>query len=215
MLTIYATHYAYRNLPLPTATMIGYTEPIMQALFALIFLHISVSWQHWIIIFFGYVGVGLVIFSKTGGNILVFQKAVFIGLLANLLAVINNHIVKRLARNEPSHQVVFYKGILILVYASLTLSIIPGTCPDKLPAMKILMVLFFIGCLAALEQYSFTRALSYLDPHIISPISYCKLLFALPIGMIFYHETLTNIGLLGGVIILGSNWLLFQEKRKT
>ncbi|MEM7361570.1 MAG: DMT family transporter [Bacteroidota bacterium] len=226
MATVNAVFYASSTLPLSIFTAISYTEPMIQLVLAILFFGATVTVKHWFLIGLGYAGVFIIAYSKMTTEqgevqaITSFLIGVIVALLASLFISLIKAITKRLTNQEPPQQVLFYSNLLNIVFGSLTLVFYlfltntPFPETILLPSATCLLALLGIGFSGFLLQYSMTKALSLTEMHILSPITYLRLLFALPVSYYFYAEVPTWTTLGGSLIIIGANFFLLQPKEK-
>lgn len=215
-LTIFLTYYVYNQLPLHIATSIGYIEPIIQVVVSLLFFKAHFSRHEGISILLSIVGVAIITYNAQGEDSFFINKIVWLDLFNNLLATIAKGMTKRLTSTEPPHQIMWYgyllNSLVILIYLlfdhSLSFSVFKTFPPH-------IFLLFLLGAfLSSISNYAYTKGLSLTDMHVLSPISYTKLLFSIPIGFFLYHEIPTSMTLLGSTILISGNYfLLFSGKR--
>ncbi|MCP3660328.1 MAG: DMT family transporter [Bacteroidetes bacterium] len=196
------TYYAYSNLPILTATAIGYTEPMMQVFIAMIFLHEKVNLQKWLLIIVGYIGVYLAINpSSFSANSL----GLFVAILANFLSSGAKVIAKHITSLEPSHQMIFYGDTLLFMIASIF--VIPFFQIPSLSSLKLLILLGFLGYIAKL---CFTLAIKLANINFIAPVTYMRIFISIPLSFYFFNEVPSVITMIGSLVIIISNYLLFK-----
>ncbi len=208
---MHATYYAYRNLPLPIATAIGYTEPMMQVLIATFFLHEKVSRKFWIALVIGWIGTLLIAYGKQGGASHAFTLAVIIALLANMAASTSKAMAKYLTRKQAPHEIMFYSNFSNFLTSAVMLAFLPSQLPQALPSTFILALLPTAALFSFIAQFAYTKALSLTHMHVLSPVNYVRLLFAIPIGFLFFNETLTLQALAGSFIIIAANYAILRS----
>jgi len=187
------TYYAYRNLPLATATSIGMTGPLFTTLLSIVLLQDHVSWQKWAVILFGYLGVVVMVRP----DVMPVDFAVWVEILANVFAALSIITVKMLSRTEKSITILIYANIVTcLVGAALAASV------WQTPSADDMMALFFIGALGALSQFCSVNALKYANPSFLAPFEYTRLVFAIPLGFWIFGEVPTLWTFLGTLMIV-------------
>lgn len=191
------TYYAYRNLPLALATSIGMTGPLFTTVLAMALLKDSVSLPKWTLIIFGYLGVIVIVRPHE----MPISIGVWVELLANLFAAFSIICVKLLSRTEST--------LTIMLYANTATTFIAGLLVLsvwKTPEPQDLMALMAIGALGVFSQYCSVTALRYASPSFLAPFEYTRLIFAVPVGYLFFHELPTLWTLFGSLMIIGATY---------
>lgn len=221
--TVNALFYASSKLPLSISTAISYTEPMIQLILAMLFFGASISLMHWFLIILGYCGVFAIAYTKIAYNehkvsdTTTFIIAVGVALLGSLFIGLVKVFTKRLTKEEPAHQVIFYSNVCNIIISFIVVSgylfanktAIPKTIPSY--CFWGFPLLGFFGFMI---QYSFTKALSLTDMHVLSPIAYLRLLFALPISYFLYDEVPTWATIAGSLVIIAANFFLLRPKKQ-
>ena len=213
--TVNAIFYAYKYLPLSIATVVGYAEPMIQVIFSIFFFRASVSIKEWLLILLGYCGVFLIAYTKYDPQDGIFTTAILVALLASVFISIVKVATKYLTKEEPTHQVIFYSTLLNIISSSLFVFFTSSSWSNPMPPTHILGLLPIISFFGFMTQYSFTRALSLTDMHVLSPIAYLRLIFVLPIGFYFYGEVPTWTTLVGSSVIILANYCLLLPQKNT
>lgn len=191
------TYYAYRNLPLALATSIGMTGPLFTTIFSMILLKDPVSLPRWVLILFGYMGVIVMVRPHE----LPISLGVWVELLANLFAACSIICVKLLSRTEST--------LTIMLYANTATTFIAGLLVLgvwETPESQDLMALMAIGALGVFSQYCSVTALRYANPSYLAPFEYTRLIFAIPVGYVFFQELPTAWTLLGSLMIVAATY---------
>lgn len=210
-LAIACTYYAYRNLPLATATSIGFSGPLFITTFALLLLGERFSMKQWAFLLLGYVGV-LVI---TNPGSIQFEVAIVSSILANTLAGLGINLTKILTRTEDSLTIVLYGGVSNIV---LSLLLMPyfGL---YIPTLNEFFLLMIVGSCGVFSGFAYIQAVKYSSPTFVAPFEYTRLLYAIPVGYFFFSEEPTFTSMLGACIIVVAVYQLTmikvrQEKQK-
>ncbi len=209
VVAIWATYYAYSRLPMGLAASIGYTGPMMAIILAMILLREKVGWRKWVAVIIGYTGV-LVMVQPEQSHI---NLAVFVALLANLCSSLAKVTTKEITKTDTVPQVIFYGNL-----GALLISCVFAGYYWEMPAVGEWPMLVAIGFAGSLSQFSYVKALHAGNVSLVAPFEYLRLLFAIPIGMLFFDETLTEHHMLGCSIIVGCSiyltWREIQRNRK-
>lgn len=209
VVAIWATYYAYSRLPMGLAASIGYTGPMMAIILAMILLREKVGWRKWVAVIIGYTGV-LVMVQPEQSHV---NLAVFVALLANLCSSLAKVTTKEITKTDTVPQVIFYGN-----FGALLISCVFAGYYWEMPAAGEWPMLVAIGFAGSLSQFSYVKALHAGNVSLVAPFEYLRLLFAIPIGMLFFDETLTEHHMLGCSIIVGCSiyltWREIQRNRQ-
>ena len=196
---IVCTYYAYKHLPLAFVTSIGFTGPLVTVLLAILLLGDKVSLYQWFLVVLGYSGVLIIMHP---GEI-EFDIAVVAALMANLLASTGNILLKKLSATDSTVQILSHTNIGMLFLVG-TMSIFFWTTPTQ----SDLFYMCLLGCSGTLSQFCYIQALKIADPSTVAPFEYSRLIFAVPIGYLFFAEIPTLWTFVGSLVIILSNTLL-------
>ncbi len=199
------TYHAYRNLPLATATSIGFSGPLFITTFAILILKEKFAVKQWALLLLGYVGVLIITNPKS----ITFELAILSSLLANTLAGIGVNITKILTRTESSLAIMLY-GSLSNIFLSLIAICFSGFYS---PSSKELFLLFFIGAFGTFSGYCYIQAVRYASPAFVAPFEYTRLLYAIPVGFIFFGEVPSISTLAGASLIVVAVYQLTLYKK--
>lgn len=193
------TYYAYRHLPLGLATSLGMTAPLITTMMAIIILGDHVSWKKWAIIFMGYMGVIIMVRPDVGE----IPIAVWVEILANILAACSILTVKVMTRTESTMTIMLYANVATTALASIAVISV-----WELPKYDDLIALVAIGGLGMFSHYCSASALRYAKPSYLGPFEYTRMCFAIPIGYVFFNEIPTWSMLVGSAVIITATTLL-------
>ncbi|USO01865.1 MAG: DMT family transporter [Alphaproteobacteria bacterium] len=196
---IWFTYKSYRFLPLTFATSIGFTSPLIMALLSIFILGEKVSPQRWVIILIGYVGVLVIV--RPG--IIAVNKYVIMAILANITAGLSLILVRYLSSHDKTSTILFYAHLGTFVFASIL--VIYDWQPIATGEVHKIAVMSLCGLTA---QYLYATAVKYAEASYVSPFEYLRIIFAVPLAVIFFNETI-DLWVIGGTtIIIASTWVL-------
>jgi drug/metabolite transporter (DMT)-like permease len=166
-----------------------------------------VVWGQWGLVALGHIGV-LIMMRPGSEN---FDPAIIVALFANFFASAAIIIVKKLSTTESTLQILFYTNVVSV----LLMSILAGFLWET-PSQHDLIILCVIGATGTFSQFCYIQSLKLSDPSFVAPFEYSRLVFAIPIGLIFFAEIPTNWDIAGSFVIISSNFLLtlFKLKRE-
>lgn len=205
VIAIFSTYYAYANLPLAFAASIGFTGPMITIMLAILILREKVGLQKWIAVIIGYGGVLIMMQPEHYAATL----AIIVALLANLWSSLAKIVTKEITRQDSTLQIMLYTNVLSLIIAGIAAGYLWVT-PPKSDWLFILL----IGLMGSLSQFSYLKALDKGQVSLIAPFEYTRLLFAIPIGLVFFNEIPTIHAIIGSTLIItASAYLMWREIR--
>ncbi len=190
------TYYAYRNLPIATASAIGFSSPLFTTLLAILFLKNRVNLKQALSILTGYIGVLVVV----GPFSFSLHSAESIAILANLLASCSIILLKKLSNTESNITILFYTNIATLLLSGSSAILMWHT-----PSWEDAGLLLLIGMSSTLSQFFYTQALRISEPSFVAPFEYNRLVFAVLSGYCFFNEGLRASVFIGAFLIIASN----------
>lgn len=201
------TYHAYRNLPLATATSIGFSGPLFVTTFAILIIKEKFALKQWGLLFVGYIGVLII----TNPSSITFEMAIISSLMANTLAGVGVNLTKILTRTESTLTIMLY-GSLSNIFFSL---IAMFFSEYYIPHFKEALLLLLIGAFGTFSGYSYIQAVRYSSPAFVAPFEYTRLLYAIPVGFLFFGELPTLTTLAGaGLIVFAVYQLTMYKKRE-
>ncbi len=192
---------------LSTATAIFQATPLTVTLGAALFLGHAVGWRRWLAILMGFFGVMLIIRPGTAhfDPTSLFAVQAVLGLTVRDLAT-------RVCPPEVKTMQMSTYGFLSVVPAGLVLMWLQGRAdPVDVTLGGQLIAATFMG---ALGYYMLVEATRAGDVSVITPFRYSRLLFALAIGFIVFHERPDALTLIGAAVIIGSGVYAFARERQ-
>lgn len=196
---IWCTYKSYRFLPLTFATSIGFTSPLIIAVLSVFLLGEKVSVVRWLIILTGYSGI--IIIVRPG--IIEMNQYIIMALVANVTAGMSLILVRYLSQHDRTSTILFYAHLGTFVFASILVSF----NWQPIPTHEIHKIALMSVC-GLTAQYLYATAVKYAEASYVSPFEYLRIVFAVPIGLIFFHEEVDMWVILGATIIITSTWVL-------
>ncbi|MDC3131482.1 DMT family transporter [Pelagibacteraceae bacterium] len=183
---------SFRYLSLADAHSIGSLTPIIIVALSAIILREKVNLKTWIAIFFGFLGV--LIIMRPGLSI--FDPKSLIPLGAAFFLSLYQIVTRKTSEYDSSETSLFYTSI---VGITLMTFIIPFYWQ---PMQSFSYFLFIgIGIFFSFGIYFQIIALSYAKASVIQPFHYTLILWAIILGFIFYNDIPDNTTLIGAFII--------------
>lgn len=212
------TYFTYANLPFALAASVGFTGPIFTAVLSYFMLKDRLSWDQWLAIIVGYLGVLLMMNPK--GD---FNNAIYVAIFANIVTGISVIYTKRLTAVDSRNTIIILGNIGVIIASIVWTFIIWVTSLYDNPLASIVwvwpswsdvMLLMGMGFLGALSQIAYVTALKYASPSFLSPFEYSRLVIAVPVGLAFgeaFPEQQEFIGIV--VIILTTLYMSWRGGR--
>ncbi|WP_424929550.1 DMT family transporter [Amaricoccus tamworthensis] len=201
-------------LPLPEATALGYTAPLLVVIFAAMFLGEQVRLFRLTAVFIGLIGVMIVLAPRM--QILSFEEASklqTIGAMAALMgavfAALAQVFVRKLVQSESTAAIVFYFSINASV---LSLFTVPFGWVMPNPVDFALLVC--AGLCGGVGQILLTSAYRFAPVGVIAPFEYVSMILALVIGYALFDEIPTLPMLAGaGLIVFAGLFIIWRERQ--
>ncbi|MBM3469145.1 MAG: DMT family transporter [Alphaproteobacteria bacterium] len=196
---LFCTYYAYRNLPLPIASTLGFTEPLFLLLLSWALLGEHINLVKWVSVICGYLGVLLI--AKPG--ISPIDNAMYVALFANLLASLSVICLKKLSNTESNSTLLFYTNFVTFIISSVLAAFVWET-----PELTEIFILLLIGFFGISYQFCYIRAVRLSSVSFLAPFQYIRLIMAIGIGLIFFNEIPDLWVFMGAGIIILSTYVV-------
>jgi len=198
-------------LPLPDATAISFSAPLMTVALAAVILREKVRAYRWSAVVVGFLGILIILSPHLSGAapteeaslgaMLAFASAIFMA-----LAMIT---VRRLTSTERTSTIVVWFAGVTSVFALMSAPF-GWVMPDATDAV----MLVAIGLSGGVGQILLTQSYRYADASTIAPFEYTTMLWTVLVGWIVFAEvpTLEVIG--GAAIVIGAGvFVIFRERQ--
>ena len=136
-------------------------------------------------------------------------------------------ITKKISKEDSAKTIVAYSQFGIFLFSliifsfhisylklSSSISIVTLISTNMLQSRNDLITLLFIASLAVVSQYSYTKAISEGEVSSVAPYEYTRLLYALPIGYLFFNEIISINHIIGGALIIFSSLFLIKQSKE-
>lgn len=201
-------------MPLAEATTIAFTQPIITAILAMIFLNERANRATWIATGAAFVGVFIVLrpnFDSAGWGVLL----PLMGATGMAVTIIANRKVTGRATVLAMQYYMSVTAMIFLLCAT-TLGHVSGVERFHLamPHWSVVARCAFIGLTATLAQWLIFMGTVRAGAGTIAPMTYGQLLMAVGLGWIFFGDLPDVLALLGAVIIIGAGLFLWYSARQ-
>ena len=218
--SVICTYTAYTNLPICVAASIGFTGPIINMLLARVILKEHIKPIQWWMSLVCFTGVLIQIDMESAQ----FNYFIIVHLFSNIFAGFAINILRfTLVKGENPKLAWIFSGIMHFVILSLTISsaclFVEGRelvkslifTPVREVGLDTLFLLLLIGILGVLSTYYFIHSSKLATVSVLAPIEYTRIIFAIPIDLIFFDTPLTISTFLSAVIIIIANYYAVRK----
>ena len=194
---------SFRYLTLADAHSIGSLTPVIVVGLSAIFLREKVSPKTWIAIFFGFLGV--LIIMRPGLSI--FDNKSLIPLLAAFFLSLYQILTRKASEYDPSETSLFYTSLVGIISMSFLV-------PFFWQPMQSFSYLLFIGIgiFFSFGIYFQIIALSYSKASIVQPFHYTLILWAIILGYLIYDDIPDIFTITGAIIITTSGIYVLRSR---
>ena len=195
---------SFRYLTLADAHSIGSLTPVIVVGLSAIFLREKVSAKTWIAIFFGFLGV--LIIMRPGLSI--FDSKSLIPLVAAFFLSLYQILTRKASEYDPSETSLFYTSLIGIISMSFLV-------PFFWQPMQSFSYLLFvgIGIFFSFGIYFQIIALSYSKASIVQPFHYTLILWAIILGYLIYDDIPDIFTITGAIIIATSGIYVLRSSK--
>ncbi len=200
-------------MPLSEATSIAFTQPIITAVLAMVFLGERARASTWLATLVAFVGVFIVLrptFETAGWGVLL----PLVGATGMAIVIILNRKTHGSASVLAMQYYMSVTAMIFLLGATAAghFSGIEGFRMHW-PDWTIIARCAFIGCSATLAQWLIYMGTAKAGAGTIAPMTYGQLLMAVVLGAVFFGDYPDAVALLGAAIIIGAGLFLWWQAR--
>ncbi len=199
-------YFAILRLPLADVTVLQFLNPAFTAVIAAIFISEILGIRHMGLVILSLAGVVLVaqptaIFGNMSAGL--DPLAVGVGVVSAFLSAAAWVLIRRLARTEDPLVIVFYFALVSAIGSS------PVLVTDLvLPYLWEWPLLLGIGVATYFGQLNLTLGMRLEPAGRVAAVGYLQIVFAALWGVIFFGEIPGLLSIAGGLLIIGSTFLL-------
>lgn len=193
--------------PLTTATAIFQAAPLAVTLGAAVFLGERVGWRRWTAIVTGFVGVVVIIRPGLEG----FELASLWSVLAVIGLSVRDVSTRRVPPSISTMQLAAWGFVAVGLLGAMMLVVSGGAVLPTPPQFGYIAGALSFG---VVSYWAITQAMRLGEVSVITPFRYSRLVFALVIGMVVFHERPDVITLSGAALIIGSGLYTFARERQ-
>lgn len=201
-------------MPLAEATTIAFTQPMITAILAMVFLKERADRATWFATLAAFVGVFIVLrpnFEIAGWGVLL----PLMGASGMAVTIIAN---RKVTGRATVLMMQFYMSVTAMIFllAATTLGHMSGIerFHVGVPHWSVVARCAFIGLSATLAQWLIFMGTVRAGAGTIAPMTYGQLLMAVALGWFFFGEHPDAVALLGAAIIIGAGLFLWHNARQ-
>ncbi len=199
------TFYALAFVPLPTATAISFTAPLIVTALAPLVLGERVRGAHWIAVLVGFAG-ALVLIRPTGDG----DRAAMLILLLNAgFSAVIQLLSRKVSRFDGAATSNTYMVLVGFVLMTAPLPFVWRSPDDAVDVA----VFAGLGVAGGIGHYLLVRAYELAPASFVSPFTYAQLLGATLISALVFDQLPDAWTWVGAAIIAGSGWYILRRQR--
>jgi len=200
--------YCIVHLSISEAMTFSRTAPLFTSILAFVFLSEKLSYQAWIGVFVGFMGILLI--TKFNGSL---SKLDYLGILSGLGAAIAYTSIRKLSKFYESRTIVLSFSLSGVIFPVIFMALAPYIKTDTfdfiispfvIPHTQSYIFIIILGISAFVAQMFMTKAYQLNKAGIIGALSYSDVIFAFLISLLLGYKIPDYISLIGmALIILG------------
>jgi drug/metabolite transporter (DMT)-like permease len=196
--------YVVTQIPLPESVSITFIVPILTMVCASIIFKEKINQKLWLSLFFGMIGV-LVIIRPGFAEI---TTAHLIAILSAVLWSFSNVLTKKLTLTDKPKTVALYLSTMILIVS------IPAAAPYLKPMnFEQIIWMFLLGLSGNLAHIFLSTAYVKTELSILQPFDFTRLIFVSIIAYFAFNELVDIYMIAGSMIIIFSSFYLSVKGR--
>ncbi len=200
------------KIGLAKGTVISNSGPIFATVFSAIFLRERIAYWQWLVLAVAVFGLYLLCLAKGDGTgyFLDIGRYELLAIGGALLSGVSAVVIKRLHATDSTFAIFFSQCVV-----GLWLMIIPANIAPCSIGFSGGAILLGVGIMAAIGQLLQTAGYRYTSVSVASLMCLLLPVFNLLAGLLFFHERLSHLGLIGSGLLLGSCLLVMVIKGKS
>ena len=199
VLALIMSFYAYQKLPLADANALSFTRTLWLVPLAGLVLREPIGPRRIAAALVGFVGVIIMLRPGAGGVEAWLGWPQLCALGAALLFALTITGMKVMTRDHTPFVLLVYAAVLGLVF-----SIPPALFVWRWPTLPDLGLLAAMGVIGTLTQGAYIKGMEAGEAAVMAPIDYTRLVFAVIVGLLLFHEVPRMATIVGAVIVVCS-----------
>jgi drug/metabolite transporter (DMT)-like permease len=194
-------------LPLATATVIAFAQPLLLTVFSVPLLGEKVGARRWSAVLVGFLGVLIIVRPGGGGTLGVSHWAMLLPLATAAISSFYQIATRLVARTDAVETSLFFTAVSGAVVMTIAVPFVWQT-PD-LAGWSLMMA---TGFLAGAGHYCIIHAFKRAPASVLAPFSFTQIIWAMALGYLIFGDLPDGGTLLGAVIIVGSGLYVFYRE---
>ena len=199
--------YALKNIPINIFTMLLMTSPFFLLIFAKFILKEKLNFISWIAIIIGFCGV-LIVLRPNSSNINIY---IFLVLFVAISNALNFTLVSKYSYIASTYGFTFYQYIPLTLFSYIFFINDP-----MLPSKKEFLLFASSGIIVMISMWAFNAAYHIAGKYssIISSFFFTQIIWGSLYGIIFFHEKINALSLVGILVIVISGTIAIYNRNK-
>ncbi|MCP8466380.1 DMT family transporter [Pseudomonas sp. ZM23] len=182
-------------IPLAEATSVNFLSPLLVTALSVPLLGERVSRGQWAAVIVGFIGVLVIV--HPGGAL--FTPAVLLPFCSALCFSFYQLLTRKLSQIDSPTTSNFFAGLFNTLLVS---ALVPFFW--QWPSLKHALMMLALGTCGMTAHLFLTQAFRHAAPALLAPFSYCQIVFAGLLGLVFFGHSPEASALLGIAVICGS-----------
>ncbi len=205
VLSMFIWFYVVKTLPLSEAVSISFIMPILTTIGAVFILKEKAKIHSWIGIFFGFIGVFIIL--RPGFR--EFNPAYFFAFASVGLWVISNLLVKIMTKTEKPQTIVAYMSLVMLIAS------IPVAFPYMQPInLENFCYFAALGLVSNLTHICLSNSYAKADLSVVQPFDFTRLIFTAIIAYFAFGEVIDFWVIFGSLVILTGVIIVLPRRKR-
>ena len=196
--------YAFSTLPMVQAYVILFCTPLIISVLAIFFLGEKIAFARWVAIVMGLVGVIVVLRPSVDTIKLGHFAALAAAFCSGATAVIS----RKISATENMATMILFPLLATIIISGSALYFVYKPMP-----LNDLALMFLVGALGLLGQYSVLTGFRMAPAAYIGPMQYSQIVWAILFGYVFFNESIDRWVVVGSLITVLSGVAIIWRER--
>ena len=194
-------------LPLATATVIAFAQPLLLTVFSVPLLGEKVGLRRWSAVLIGFVGVLIIVRPGGGAALGVSHWAMLLPLATAAVSAFYQIATRLVASHDRVETSLFFTAVSGAIVASIAVPFVWRT-----PDLEGWTLMLATGVLAGAGHYCIINAFKRAPASVLAPFSFTQLIWATALGYLIFGDLPDGATLLGALVIIGSGLYVFYRE---
>ncbi len=194
-------------LPLATATVIAFAQPLLLTAFSVPLLGEKVGLRRWSAVLVGFLGVLIIVRPGGGAALGVSQWAMLLPLATAAISAFYQIATRLVARTDPVETSLFFTAASGAVVTTVAVPFVWQT-----PDLAGWSLMIATGVLAGAGHYCIINAFKRAPASVLAPFSFTQIIWATALGYLVFGDLPDRATWAGAAIIVGSGLYVFYRE---